>query len=560
MARTGWCGKGFFCLGSTSRKNKKRIVPATRIHDGAAQSTHAWGPNGSPTSDAQNQFLFPSLLAPPSSPASYQNSMVPSSVQSPLNPPPCLNPQGSSRIPLETNSNMFAVGPYAHETALVSPPFLSTFTTAPSTAPFTPPPELAAHLTTPSSPDVPFAKLLASSLRDQHELARQPEEPYSTSSFPSPDYYRTQQDNLQAAYQFYPGSPLAHLISPAGGTGASTPFAAGGTTGTSTPCPEAENPTPLKVLPAVISTLPNLEHHLAESLQQCGLLESHMRVDDHRTGKGQENEESSEEKLDSYGNKRYTGSSYVLLNDSLDAGEDHPQSTANGFSKYLMFRGRATGSNLEEDMPDEDLLELPLLKGAEVVYQENHDMRTLNQFSCDDSEVSKKWSRSEENLLDYALSLLDGNDADMGQGANGWGPVDTSLSRESELSIQSSNGSDNQPEDDALTSLNVNPLVSGGGEPEARTYEHQKGSIVEENIGSQVAADLQAVNPGCCSRCNELASQCEQLSVALRRAQEKHAERDREADDRDQQIKQLIQLLRSKGQQGFDFDNYLAKG
>ncbi len=52
--------------------------------------------------------------------------------------------------------------------------------------------------------------------------------------------------------------------------------------------------------------------------------------------------------------------------------------------------------------------------------------------------------------------------------------------------------------------------------------------------------------PECCSRCNELASQCEQLSAALRQAQEKHAERDREADDRDQQIKQLIQLLRSK--------------
>jgi hypothetical protein len=62
-------------------------------------------------------------------------------------------------------------------------------------------------------------------------------------------------------------SPLAHLISPAGGTRASTPFVAGGTTGTSTPCPEAENLTPLKVLPAVINMLPNLEHHLAESLQ-----------------------------------------------------------------------------------------------------------------------------------------------------------------------------------------------------------------------------------------------------------------------------------------------------
>jgi hypothetical protein len=39
-------------------------------------------------------------------------------------------------------------------------------------------------------------------------------------------------------------------------------------------------------------------------------------------------------------------------------------------------------------------------------------------------------------------------------------------------------------------------LFFGGGEPEVRTYEHQKGSIVEENIGSQVATDLQAVNPG----------------------------------------------------------------
>ncbi len=92
--------------------------------------------------------------------------------------------------------------------------------------------------------------------------------------------------------------------------------------------------------------------------------------------------------------------------------------------------------------------------------------------------------------------MLDGNDADMGQGAIGWGSIDTSLSRESKLSIQSSNGPENQPEDDALTSSNVNSLFSGGGQPEVRTYEHQKGSIVEENIGFQVAADLQVVNPG----------------------------------------------------------------
>lgn len=218
MARGGCCGNGLFCLSSLSRKNKKRIVPATRLHDGNAQP-----------SDQQGQFAF--LLAPPSSPASYQNSMVPSSVQSPLNPPACPNSQGGSRIPLETNSNMFAVGPYAHETALVSPPVPSTFTTAPSTAPFTPPPELAAHITTPSSPDVPFAKLLASSFSEKRSAKREPEPPYSASPFASPDYFHTQQEDLQAAYQLYPGSPLGRLISPAGGTGASTPFAGGGTTG-----------------------------------------------------------------------------------------------------------------------------------------------------------------------------------------------------------------------------------------------------------------------------------------------------------------------------------------
>ncbi len=492
MEHSGCCGKGFFCLGSSLRKNKKRIVPATRIHDGSAQPSHAWGPNRSPTTDAQNQFLFPSLLAPPSSPASYQNSMVPSSVQSPLNPPPCLNPQGSSRIPLETNSNMFAVGPYAHETALVSPPVFSSATTAPSTAPFTPPPELAAHLTTPSSPDVPFAKLLASSFCDQHELARQPKVPYSTSSFPSPEDYHSQQDNLQAAYQLYPGSPLARLISPTGGTGASTPFAAGGTTGSSTPCPEAENPTPLRVLPAVISTLPNLEHHLAESLQQHGLLESHARVDDHRSDKGQEHEQN----LDSCGNLRYSGSQSVL-EDVLDVGEGHTQSTANEVSKNLQFKDRATDTNLGEDMQDEDLLELPMLMDTDFTCQENCDMKTSSQSTCADLDVPKNRNNSEENLLEYALSLLDGNDADMGPRPIGWGPVDTSLSQESELSMHSSNGAETQPEDGALNSLSVRSLFSGDDEPRINTDQSQKNSTVEAKNGSaQVAADLETVNPG----------------------------------------------------------------
>ncbi|MCD7447880.1 hypothetical protein HAX54_035811 [Datura stramonium] len=64
---------------------------------------------------------------------------------------------------LSPSSAMFATGPYAHETQLVSPPVFSNFTTEPSTAPFTPPPELA-HLTTPSSQMCPSLGFLSSSL------------------------------------------------------------------------------------------------------------------------------------------------------------------------------------------------------------------------------------------------------------------------------------------------------------------------------------------------------------------------------------------------------------
>ncbi|KAF7829439.1 putative hydroxyproline-rich glycoprotein family protein [Senna tora] len=92
---------------------------------------------------------------------------------------------------------MFATGPYAHETQLVSPPVFSTFTTEPSTAPLTPPPELA-HLTTPSSPDVPFAHFL-SSLAD---LKNSDKTRFITAN------------DLQATYSLYPGSPASSLISP----------------------------------------------------------------------------------------------------------------------------------------------------------------------------------------------------------------------------------------------------------------------------------------------------------------------------------------------------------
>lgn len=92
---------------------------------------------------------------------------------------------------------MYATGPYANETQLVSPPVFSTFTTEPSTAPLTPPPELA-HLTTPSSPDVPFARFLSSSV----DIKTTDKTNYIAAN------------DLQATYSLYPGSPASSLRSP----------------------------------------------------------------------------------------------------------------------------------------------------------------------------------------------------------------------------------------------------------------------------------------------------------------------------------------------------------
>lgn len=151
-------------------------------------------PNGPQAAGLPNQAttLAPSLLAPPSSPASFTNSALPSTAQSPS----CFLSL-SANSPGGPSSTMFATGPYAHETQLVSPPVFSTFTTEPSTAPLTPPPELA-HLTTPSSPDVPFARFLTSSM----DLKGTNKTNYVAAN------------DLQSTYSLYPGSPASSLISP----------------------------------------------------------------------------------------------------------------------------------------------------------------------------------------------------------------------------------------------------------------------------------------------------------------------------------------------------------
>ncbi|MCO5613189.1 hypothetical protein L7F22_067465 [Adiantum nelumboides] len=181
-----WCFK--------SQKREKRIVPAARS-EGASGSAREW-----PTAQAGLG------LAPPSSPASFVNSTV----QSPASFTLSLSAVSASMCSPGRPNTMFTIGPYAHETQLVSPPVFSTFTTEPSTAPFTPPPELA-HVTTPSSPDVPFAQYIRSSL-EAKRATRETISPLSTSTLASP--CDTPVSYTPTSSRYYLGSPVGRLVSP----------------------------------------------------------------------------------------------------------------------------------------------------------------------------------------------------------------------------------------------------------------------------------------------------------------------------------------------------------
>ncbi|KAL1830473.1 hypothetical protein ACET3Z_000124 [Daucus carota] len=185
----------YWCFGSNKQKTRIGHVPEqTAGADGTAEHN-------------LNQSLSVILpfVAPPSSPASFLQSEPPSTLQSPAG---LVSHSANVYSPVGAAS-MFAIGPYANETQLVSPPVFSTFNTEPSTAPFTPPPE-SLQLTTPSSPEVPFAQLL-----DPNHQNRD-----ANKIYPLPQY------EFQS-YQLHPGSPLGQLTSPSSGisnSGTSSPF------------------------------------------------------------------------------------------------------------------------------------------------------------------------------------------------------------------------------------------------------------------------------------------------------------------------------------------------
>ncbi|XP_027366117.1 uncharacterized protein LOC113872621 [Abrus precatorius] len=200
--RWGGCWSLYWCFGS--HKNSKRIGDAVFI----PEPVEPTGPVATTAPNPSTAIVMP-FIVPPSSPASFLQSDPPSATQSSVALLSLTVNTCSTRGP----ASIFAIGPYAYETQLVSPPVFSNFTTEPSTAPFTPPPE-SVQLTTPSSPEVPFAQLLASSLhRDCKNSSTNQKFALSNYEF---------QSHLQ-----YPGSPGAQLISPrsvVSTSGSSTPF------------------------------------------------------------------------------------------------------------------------------------------------------------------------------------------------------------------------------------------------------------------------------------------------------------------------------------------------
>jgi len=186
------------------QRNRKRIGHAILVPETT--------PNGADPAAAVTSTQAPTITlpfaAPPSSPASFFQSEPPSTAHSPVGKISHTCVSASMYSP-GGPASIFAIGPFAHETQLVSPPVFS----ASSTAPFTPPPE-SVHLTTPSSPEVPFAQLLDPNNRNAETFQR----------------FQISHYDFQS-YQFQPGSPVGQLISPRSAISAS---------GTSSPLPDSE--------------------------------------------------------------------------------------------------------------------------------------------------------------------------------------------------------------------------------------------------------------------------------------------------------------------------------
>lgn len=199
----------YWCFGS--QKNNKRIGHAVLVPEPVASGSAPVAPVQ--TSSSNSASIFLPFITPPSSPASFLQSGPSSVSHTPHNSTGLLSFTGRNEP-----ASAFAIGPYANETQPVTPPVDS----AVATAPYTPPPESGqvSSCATPSSPEVPFAQLLTSSL----ERARRSGGGGVSRKFSAGHYeFRS--------HQVYPGSPGGgNLISPGSvvsNSGTSSPYLPG---------------------------------------------------------------------------------------------------------------------------------------------------------------------------------------------------------------------------------------------------------------------------------------------------------------------------------------------
>ncbi|WZY69574.1 hypothetical protein YC2023_001814 [Brassica napus] len=190
----------YWCFGS--QKNNKRIGHAVLVPEPVGSGSAPVAPIQNSSSNSTSIFL--PFIAPPSSPASFLQS-GPSSVSH--TPHGVVNAYSRNEPP-----SAFAIGPYANETQPVTPPVDSAVTTAP----YTPPPESGrASCATPSSPEVPFAQLLTSSLERARRSGGGVSQKFSAGHYEF------------KSHQVYPGSPGGNLISPGSvvsNSGTSSPY------------------------------------------------------------------------------------------------------------------------------------------------------------------------------------------------------------------------------------------------------------------------------------------------------------------------------------------------
>ncbi|RAL46402.1 unnamed protein product [Cuscuta campestris] len=221
LPKSGWGSwwSLYWCFGSYKHKTK-RIGHAVLVPEPAAPTASAPAVSGTQQSRSSATIVFP-FIAPPSSPASFLQSDPPSAARTPhgsLSLTAAISI--SDAFSTSAAASAFAIGPYAHETQLVTPPAFSAVTTEPSTACFTPPPE-SAPMTTPPSPEVPFAQLLTSSLaRNRRSQMRFPlsqydYQPYTCPGSPNSNHFSTRKWGSEAQTPTGWGSRL--------GSGAQTP-------------------------------------------------------------------------------------------------------------------------------------------------------------------------------------------------------------------------------------------------------------------------------------------------------------------------------------------------